>query len=230
MRYLDARRRRLPPPLPPKEGAPTRPICLGAAHVEAVSASRGDETSQMSVKRMAKEDHFSMPDSQNIVVLGFNNRVAAQEALTAMTRLQTEGKLMVRDAVFVTKDEKGHAHVEETTDPTPGRAALGGGFWGLLFGAILAVPIAGLAIGAGAAALSAKLIDKGLSDKFVKQLRQSVKPGKTYLAVLVSHGNRQAVLAELKRFSGMAEFVDSSLPEEAVSEVKEALAASPSRH
>lgn len=167
-----------------------------------------------------------MPDVQNMVVLGFDTRVAAQEALTAMARLQQEGKLLVRDAVFVTKDENGRAHVEETTDPSPGRAALGGAFWGLLFGAILLVPIAGLAVGAGVSALTAKLIDTGLSDKFVKQLRESIQPGKTYLAVLVSHGNREAVLAELRRFAGIAELVDSSLPEEAVAQVKEALATS----
>lgn len=165
-----------------------------------------------------------MPDVQNMVVLGFDTRIAAQEALTAMARLQQEGKLLVRDAVFVTKDDKGHAHVEETTDPSVGRAAMGGAFWGLLFGAILLVPIAGLAVGAGVSALSAKLIDTGLSDKFVKQLRESIQPGKTYLAVLVSHGNREAVLAELRRFAGIAELVDSSLPEEAVAQVKEALA------
>lgn len=167
-----------------------------------------------------------MPDVQNMVVLGFDTRVAAQEALTAMARLQQEGKLLVRDAVFVTKDDKGRAHVEETTDPSPGRAALGGAFWGLLFGAILLVPIAGLAVGAGVSALTAKLIDRGLSDKFVKQLRESIQPGKTYLAVLVSHGNREAVLAELRRFAGIAELVDSSLPEEAVAQVNEALATS----
>lgn len=167
-----------------------------------------------------------MPDLQNMVVLGFHTRVAAQEALTAMARLQQEGKLLVRDAVFVTKDDKGRAHVEETTDPSPGRAALGGAFWGLLFGAILLVPIAGLAVGAGVSALTAKLLDTGLSDKFVKQLRESIQPGKTYLAVLVSHGNREAVLAELRRFAGIAELVDSSLPEEAVAQVKEALATS----
>jgi uncharacterized membrane protein len=46
--------------------------------------------------------------------------------------------------------------------------------------------------------------------------------------VLVSHGNREAVLAELRRFAGIAELVDSSLPEEAVAQVKEALATSSS--
>ncbi len=168
-----------------------------------------------------------MPDAQNIVVLGFDTRLAAQEALTAALRLQQEGKLQIHDAVFVTKDEKGSAHVEETTDLSPGRAALGGAVWGLLFGAILLVPVAGVAIGAGSAALAAKLVDTGISDKFVKQLRQSIEPGKTYLALLTSQGNREAVLVELKRFNGIAQLIDTTLPAEAVEQVKEALEASP---
>jgi len=170
----------------------------------------------------------SMPDAQNIVVLGFDTKLAAQEALTAALRLQQEGKLQIYDAVFVTKDEKGSAHVEETTDLSPGRAALGGAAWGLLFGAILLVPVAGVAIGAGSAVLAAKLVDTGLSDKFVNQLRQSMEPGKTYLALLTSQGNREAVLAELKRFKGIAQLIDTTLPAEAVEHVKEALEASPS--
>src|SRR5215467_13121633 len=170
----------------------------------------------------------SMPDAQNIVVLGFDTKLAAQEALTAALRLQQEGKLQMYDAVFVTKDEKGSANVEETTDLSPGRAALGGAAWGLLFGAILLVPVAGVAIGAGSAVLAAKLVDTGLSDKFVNQLRQSMEPGKTYLALLTSQGNREAVLAELKRFKGIAQLIDTTLPAEAVEHVKEALEASPS--
>jgi uncharacterized membrane protein len=97
----------------------------------------------------------------------------------------------------------------------------------LLFGAILLVPVAGVAIGAGSAALAAKLVDTGLSDKFVKQLRQSIEPGKTYLALLTSQGNREAVLTELKRFKGIAQLIDTTLPAEAVEHVKEALEASP---
>jgi uncharacterized membrane protein len=168
-----------------------------------------------------------MADAQNMVVLGFDSRMAAQEMLDAALRLQGEGKLMLRDAVFVTKDDKGRAHVQETTDPSTGARGLGGAFWGLLFGAILLVPVAGMAVGAGVGALTGKMIDSGLSDKFVKQLRESIQPGKTYLALLVSHGDMAAALAELRRFKGIAEFVDSSMPEQAVAQVKEALATEP---
>ena len=166
-----------------------------------------------------------MADAQRIVVLGFETREGAQQALDAALRLQKEGKLLVRDAVFVHKDADGkRAHVQETVDQSTGSAALGGAFWGLLFGVILLVPIAGMAIGAGTAALVAKLTDTGIDDKFVKHLRDSIQPGWTYLALMVSHADREAVLADLRRLRGIAELVDSSMPEEAVRQVRDALA------
>ena len=166
-------------------------------------------------------------EAQRIVVLGFDSRIGAQEGFDMAVRLQHEGKLVVRDAVFVTRDEKGHVRVEETTDPSIGASSLGGAVWGLLFGAILLVPVAGMAIGAGVAALTARLIDSGLSDSFVKKLRESIQPGRTYLALLVSHANREAVLVELERMRGIASLEESTLPDESVQQVKEALAAQP---
>lgn len=168
-----------------------------------------------------------MADAQTIVVLAFDTRLAAQEALDGALWLQQEGALLLRDAVFVTRDERGHAHVEETTDLRTGTAALGGAFWGLVFGAILLVPIAGLAIGAGTAALSARLIDTGVSDAFVRHLRETIQPGKTYLALLIGRADREAVLAQLRRLRGVAQLVESSMPEAAVAQVREALATAP---
>jgi uncharacterized membrane protein len=44
----------------------------------------------------------------------------------------------------------------------------------------------------------------------VKQLRESIKPGKVYLAVLVSHVNPEKALEEVKRYAGMAELVTTT--------------------
>lgn len=166
-----------------------------------------------------------MPDSQNrsLVVLEFDNQLAAQEMLTALIRMTTEGTLILQDAVFVSRNERGKVHVVNTTDPSPGQAAWGGAMWGLLFGVILAVPVIGLAIGAGSAALMAKLIDTGVSDKFIKELRESIQPGKVYLAALVSHVNPEKAIEEMGRFSGMAKVVSTSLSSDAEGRLTETL-------
>lgn len=162
-------------------------------------------------------------DPQSLVVLGFDDQLAAQEMLTSLTRMTNEGTLLLRDAVFVTKDSKGKIRVVQTTDPSPGQAAWGGAFWGLLFGILLFVPVIGMAIGAGTAALLAKLTDTGISDDFVKKLRQDIEPGKVYLAVLVSHVDADKALDEMRRYAGMATVVSTTLPAERLGQLEEAL-------
>lgn len=167
-------------------------------------------------------------DPRKLIVLGFDSPLKAQEALLAATRLQTEGEILLHDAVFVDKAEDGATRVTETVDQTPGDAALSGSFWGMLFGTILAGPVGavvGGAVSAGASALAAKLIDVGIPDATVKKLRETVLPGTTALALLISHVHEEKLLAELHRFAG-AKLVATDLPEEAVAAVKAALEAS----
>ncbi len=163
-------------------------------------------------------------EPRSLVVLGFENQLAAAEMLTSLTRMSTEGTLLLHDAVFVTSTPNGKVRVTETTDPSPGQSAFGGAWWGLLFGIVFAVPVIGMAIGAGSAALMAKLVDTGISDKFVKDLRGSIKPGKVYLAALYSHANPEKALEELRRYSGMAEVVSTNLSDDATARLQEALA------
>ena len=164
-----------------------------------------------------------MSDPRSLVVLGFDNQLAAQEMLTTLTRLSTEGTLLLQDAVFVTRGENGKVRVVQTTDPSPGQAAVGGAWWGLLFGVLLAVPVLGLAIGAGSAALLARMTDSGISDQFVKDLRKSIEPGKVYLAVLFSHANPDKALEEMKRYAGLAQVVTCNLSDDASARLHEAL-------
>jgi len=164
-------------------------------------------------------------DPRKLIVLGFDSRLKAEEALLAATRLQTEGQIVLHDAVFVAKDEDGSTRVTETVDQTPGDAALSGSFWGMLFGTLLAGPVGtvvGGAVSAGASALVAKLIDIGISDAAIKELRQTVTPGTTALALLISHIHEAPLVAELHRFAG-AKLVATTLPDAAVAAVQEAL-------
>lgn len=165
-----------------------------------------------------------MSDPRSLVVLGFENQLAAEEMLTSLTRLSSEGNILLQDAVFVTRPDGGKVRVTQTTDPSPGQAAFGGAWWGLLFGVILAVPVVGMAIGAGSAALAAKLTDTGISDSFVKELRSSIKPGRVYLAVMFSHANAEKALEEMKRYSNLAEVITTNLSDESAARLQEALA------
>ena len=119
-------------------------------------------------------------DPSRLAAISFDDELRAVELMTAMTRLAREQKLRIVDAVFVVKDESGRTHVRETTDLQTGSTALGAGLWSGLFGLILGGPVGMLVaggIGAGAGALTAKLVDVGVTDEFVAAAARTGPPG-----------------------------------------------------
>ncbi len=166
-----------------------------------------------------------MPMSQQLVVIAFDDPMKAQELLLAASRLQSHGELSVEDAVIITKDPDGATHRIETTDLTPAEGALSGAFWGLLFGTLLLGPIGGLvtsAASAGGGALLGKLVDRGVSDEFIKQMKSEIDRGTTAVVFLVNFAHRDAVARELARFDGT--LVYSTLSDDAKAAIEEALA------
>jgi uncharacterized membrane protein len=163
--------------------------------------------------------------SPRLAAISFTDDLRAIEFMTAMTRLARDGRLALRDAVFVVKDEDGKTHVRETRDLQPGQTALGAGLWAGLFGLLLGGPVGMLVaggIGAGAGAITAKVVDVGVTDEFVDQLREMVQPGTTTVALLGDEIDADAVLGELERFGG-ARYVAGNLPLDGIARVREAL-------
>jgi len=160
-----------------------------------------------------------------LVGIAFDDLFRAQEFLMAANGLAAKDQLTLNDAVILNRDDTGRTHVHETIDPTPGRSALGGAAWAGLFGLLLGGPVgwvAGTALGAGAGAASAKLVDIGISDEWVAWFRDVVQPGTAIVALLVEDIDRDALVAEAGRFSG-AEVVYSNLDDETLARVRQAL-------
>ena len=64
-------------------------------------------------------------------------------------------------------------------------------------------------------AITAKVVDIGVTDEFVDQLREMVRPGTTTVALLADGIDPDAVLAELARFEG-ARYVTGNLSLDAI--------------
>jgi uncharacterized membrane protein len=162
---------------------------------------------------------------QVLVGVSFDSLFRAQEFLLAVRGLAAEERLKLNDAVTVVKNEAGHTTVHETVDLAPGPAAMSGAFWAGLFGLMLGGPvgwIAGIAVGAGAGAVTAKVVDLGISDEWVGWFRAAVKPGAAIMALLVEKLDEDALVAEVARFPG-AELVYANLGEETLSRLRDAL-------
>jgi uncharacterized membrane protein len=74
----------------------------------------------------------------------------------------------------------------------------------------------------GGGALLAKLVDTGIKNDRIAALRETVPPGSTALALLVSHLSVADLQRELARFPG-ATLVESDLPDAAIMAVRHAL-------
>jgi uncharacterized membrane protein len=136
-----------------------------------------------------------------LVVIGFEDEHTAFAMRAELAKLQKEYLIDMEDVVVVTKDDKGKVKLHQAFNLTAA-GAVGGAFWGTLIGLIFLNPLLGAAIGAGAGALSGKLRDIGISDKFMKELAETFKPGSSALFVLFRKVTPDKVLDQLKGFQG----------------------------
>ena len=156
---------------------------------------------------------------EHLLAIAFDKPSRATEVLVNLLHLQQEGALRLGDAVVISKDDDGRAQIHETVDVTPGKAALIGGWLGLMAGMFVG-PLA-IAGGAAVGALYGKLVDKGLADDWVKQMSEWLDAGRSALLLLVTVDNKPEVLRELGRYEG--EVVSTDLPEPVRLELEQAL-------
>jgi uncharacterized membrane protein len=157
-----------------------------------------------------------------LTVWKFTNPYGADDALATLEKLQSEALIQVQDAAVVSWEPGRNKPKTRELHPTTKRGALGGGFWGFLFGLIFFVPIIGLAVGAAAGALFGSLADVGISDAFISSVREKVTPGTSALFLLSS----DAVLDRIKaEFEGTeAELISTNLSAEQEARLRDAFA------
>lgn len=159
-----------------------------------------------------------------LIAVVFDDQTTAFEMRTALLKMQKEHLVELEDSVVVTKTEKGKTKLDQATSLTSA-GAIGGGFWGMLIGLIVLNPLLGAAIGATAGAVSAKFTDIGLSDKMMKDIASSFKPGSSALFVLVRRATADKVLDGLKEFAGKGKVFQTSLNKDDESALREVLEA-----
>ena len=155
-----------------------------------------------------------------LTVWKFKSTDGAEFALDVVADLQRQQLIQVLDAAVVSWEVgKKKPKTREMRDPKK-VGALGGGFWGLLFGLIFFIPILGLAIGAATGALIGSMADVGISDSFIREVRQKVTPGTSALFLLSSDAVIDRVTAEFKEAD--AELISTNLSAEQESRLREA--------
>jgi uncharacterized membrane protein len=136
-----------------------------------------------------------------LIVIGYNDMFTAEDVRLKLRKLQSEYLIDLEDAVVAVKDTTGKLKLHQAINLTAA-GAVSGGFWGSLIGLIFLNPLLGLAVGAGAGAVSGALSDLGINDQFMKDLASTMTPGSSALFVLVRKATPDKVLEEIKGTGG----------------------------
>ncbi|MCB0191191.1 MAG: DUF1269 domain-containing protein [Anaerolineae bacterium] len=157
-----------------------------------------------------------------LTVLKFTTARGAEYVLETLQRLQKQRLLILHDAALVTWPPGAKKPKTRHLTNLAGQGALDGAFWGLLFGLIFLIPIAGAALGAAAGAIAGYMTQMGVTDDFVKEMRQIVTEGTSALFLLTSEEVPDKIIDAL-RGTGL-EVVNTNLSKEAEEKLRQAFA------
>jgi uncharacterized membrane protein len=157
-----------------------------------------------------------------LVAVVFHDESTAFEMRAALAKMQNQYLLELDDAVVVTRDLRGKIKLHQAVSLTAAGAATGA-FWGMLVGLLFFNPLLGLAVGAGAGALSGKFANLGIDNKMAKQLGDELTPGSSALIVLLRKVTADKVLDGLKQFAGRGKVFQTSFNKDDEQSLREVL-------
>jgi len=157
----------------------------------------------------------------SFLVIKYPRTDTAMAALDALKELSREGVVKLRDAVAITKNQKGKIKVHQTTDDSIGKGFVKGGVIGILF-AILFGPVGWIAMGAAAGGLFASF-DRGIKNKLLKALGEDMTPSESAVAILVEHAYWETAVARMKAHGFGGTLVVSEIVSEDLEKVEKLL-------
>src|SRR3954469_14478505 len=157
-----------------------------------------------------------------LTALKFDSASGAEEMLSVIKEAQKEEIIQLQDAAIVTWPIGKKKPQTKQLTSLAGVGALDGALWGFLFGLIFFVPFFGLAVGAAFGALAGKMSDYGISDDFIKKVRDQVTEGTSALFLLTSGGVIEKLAEKVKGHP--FELISSNLSEEQEAQLRAAFA------
>ena len=154
-----------------------------------------------------------------LTVVKFDDPAGAERVMAALQDMHGRQLIILEDAAVVSwpKGKKKPLMPKQGV----GQMALGGAFWGFLFGLIFFAPFLGAAIAAGTTALLwSSLEDEGIDEEFIKRVSEKVTEGTSALFALTSEAKLDEVIDELKHYDDF-EIISTDMPAEKETRLRE---------
>jgi uncharacterized membrane protein len=134
-------------------------------------------------------------EKYSFIVVKYPQKDTADAALKAVMGLAKEKVVKLRDAVVITKTEKGKIKLHQTKDDATSKGLLKGGAIGVIF-AVLLGPAGWIVAGAAAGGALATF-DRGIKNKLLKELGENMTPEQSAMAVLVEEADWETALGRM---------------------------------
>ena len=158
-----------------------------------------------------------------LTALKFDTPSGAEDMLGIIKDAEKQQLIQLQDAAIVTWPTGKKKPQTKQLASLAGIGALDGAFWGLLFGLIFFVPFFGMALGAAFGALAGKMSDYGISDDFIKKVRDQVTEGTSALFLLTSGAVTERLAERVK--GQKFELISSNLTSEQEQQLRDAFSA-----
>ena len=159
-----------------------------------------------------------MSEKYSFIVVKYPQKETAEAALAAVLGLAKEKVVKLKDAVAITKTEKGKVKLHQTKDDPAGKGFLKGGLIGVLF-AILFGP-AGWIVAGAALGTAFSLFDRGVKNKLLKELGDDMSTEESALAVLIEEADWETLRDRMAANDFKGEVVVSEIVEDHLDEVE----------
>ena len=131
----------------------------------------------------------------------FDDPEEASAVRKTLSSIKKGGYISLDDSAVVVKDANRKISVKNQVDRGVKVGILGGGFLGLLLGGLF-FAVAGILIGALGGAAVGAAAKMGLSQKFVKEVSESLEPNSSALFIIVRKAEPEVAMAALKPYKG----------------------------
>jgi len=159
-----------------------------------------------------------MAEKYSFIVVRYPKKDTAEAALQVVLGLAKEKVVKLKDAVALTKDEKGKIHMHQTKDDPASKGLLKGGVIGIIF-AVLFGP-AGWIVAGAALGTAFAMFDRGIKNKLLKELGDNMTTEQSALAVLVEEADWAKVKERMGAQNFNGEIVVQELVDEHLAEVE----------
>ena len=144
-------------------------------------------------------------EKYSFIVVKYPQQETADEALKAVLGLAKEKVVKLRDAVAITKTDKGKIKLHQTKDDPTGKGFVKGGVIGVIFALLFGPPgwiVAGAALGGAFATF-----DRGIKNKLLKELGENMTPEESALAVLVEEADWETMRQRMAEYNFHGEII-----------------------